>query len=266
MPELAFDGEPFTVHIARFARFCRTALEERYSGPKGSMFLLQARSCDGSVSCPFNHAFFTEFDAALRYLEQLETESPEDYAFEGLSYTITKHVPDGKGELKEYCIWALNNTRELWYFDYADDNYPDDWVRLIDYDGASLTLPVPFQPGDIVLADYLPYASPRRVLILDVEDSRDCCCLSALSLGDYHCLFTSTFQSYEFVLYQEGSLVSGLYRAVKWTGELPAEEEPLAILSPLVRANPELGLEIEEYFWRESVEKPWSEVKVAFGL
>ena len=268
VPELAFDGEPFTVYAARFARSCRTALEERYSGTEGAMFWLQASSYDEDRSCLFDNAFFTEFDAALRYLEQLETESPEDYAFEGLSYTITKHVPDGTGELKKYCTWYLNNARELWYFEYEYNNHPDDWEDLLDYGGAFLNLPVPFQPGDIVLADCLPYASPRRVLILDVGDNRDCCCLSALSINEGGCMFTSAFKHNGFLRHSESSSVSGLYRAIRWTGELTAEEEPFAILSPLVHAKPELGVEIEEYIWRGRGPdgKPWSEVKAAFGL
>lgn len=268
VPELTFDGEPFTVYATRFAQSCRTALEERYSGPEGSMFWLQVASCDGDRSCLFDSAFFTEFDAALRYLEQLETKYPADYAFEGLSYTITKHVPDGKGELKEYCTWYLNNTRELWYFEYKYDNYPDDWEDLLDYGGDSLNLPVPFQPGDIVLADCLPYASPRCVLILDVGDNRDCCCLSALSIGEDGYLLASAFKHNSFLRNPESSRVSGLYRAVRWTGELTAEEKPLAILSPLVHAKPELGVGIEDCIWRGTGGdgKPWPEVKAAFGL
>lgn len=263
-PELAYDGQPFTKRAVQLARSCRTALEERYSGPEGSMFWLQASSCDGDQRCLFDNAFFTEFDAALRYLEQLEMKYPADYAFEGLSYTITKHVPDGKGELKEYCTWYLNNTRELWYFEYEHDNYPDDWEDLLDYGGNFLNLPVPFQPGDIVLADCLPYVSPRCVLILDVGDNRDCCCLSALSIGKDGCLLASAFKHNSFLRNPEISRVSGLYRVARWTGELTAEEEPLAILSPLIRAKPEFGIEIGDYIKTDGT--PWPEVRAAFGL
>lgn len=56
--------------------------------------------------------------------------------------------------------------------------------------------------------------------------------------------------------------------AVRWTGELTAEEKPLAILSPLVHAKPELGVGIEDCIWRGTGGdgKPWPEVKAAFGL
>lgn len=114
------------------------------------------------------------------------------------------------------------------------------------------------------MADCLPYASPRRVLIWDVGDNRDCCCLLALSIGKDGCLLTSAFKHNSFLRYPESSRVSGLYRAARWTGELTAEEEPLAILSPLIRAKPELGIEIDDYIKIDGT--PWPEVRAAFGL
>lgn len=175
--ELAYDGEPLTAHASRFAQSCRAALEERYSNPDGGMFWPRASSYDEDRSCLFDNAFFTKFDAAIHYLEQLTEENPDDCAFEGLSYTITKYVPDGKNGLRVYCTWYLNGNRELWYFDGCEP-------ELLDYIGAGLNLPVPFQPGDIVVADCLPYAVPRRVLILDVGDNCDCCCVLSLSIGE----------------------------------------------------------------------------------
>ncbi|MDE6280822.1 MAG: hypothetical protein K2M15_03370 [Oscillospiraceae bacterium] len=269
-PELAFDGEPFTVCAARFAHSCRTALKERHSGPEGVMFRLLTSSCDEDKSCPFDQAFFTEFDAALRYLEQLETECPEDYTFEGLSYTITKYVPSNKGELKEYCTWYLNNARELWYFEYVYDNYPDDWEDLLDYGGDSLNLPVPFQPGDIIVADCLPYAAPRRILILEVGDNRDCCCLQALSINKDSYLSTGAIKHNSFLSPSENSHISALYRARRWTGELSAEEEPFAVLSPLIHARSEFGSEIWDYFYRLCPDTrdslTWQEMKDGLGL
>lgn len=102
-PLLAYDGKPFTIHASRFVQSCRTALAERYSGPEGTVFWLKASSYDDDGSCVFDNTFFSKFDAAIRYLEQLAEENPDDCAFEGLSYTITKYIPDGKDGLREYC-------------------------------------------------------------------------------------------------------------------------------------------------------------------
>lgn len=270
-PEPAWDGEPFTKYAAAFARACRMALEERYSGPEHAMFWLRGESYDEDMysyildsDISFYTTFFTEFDAAVRYLEKLANEEPDIYGFEGLSYTITKYVPNGGGGLKEYCTWYLNNAREICYFDYEEA--PEGWESLIDYCGSGLNLPVPFQPGDIVTADCLPCAPPCRVLILEVGDNRDCCCLQVLSIGEGGRLFANAFKHNSFLRHPEGSYVSGLYRAVRWTGELNAGEEPFAVLSPLICAKPELGIEIGNYVHNGAKGRDWPEVKEAFGL
>lgn len=264
-PLLAFDGKPFTIYASRFAQSCRTALAERYSGPEGAMFWLKASSYDDDGSCLFDYIFFTKFDATIRYLEQLAEENPDDCAFEGLNYTITKYIPDRKDGLREYCTWYLNGTRELWYFerDYSRSDFQEGWRDLFDYLGDGPNLPVPFQPGDIVVADCLPYAAPCRVLILGIGDNRDCCCISALSIGKGGLLYTGAFKHNHFLSHRgDSSRVSSLYRAARWTGELTGEEEPFAVLSPLIRAKPELGMEICSYVRTEG--SAWSEVKDVF--
>lgn len=271
-PKLNSFGQPSAVDATRFAQSCRTALEERYSGPEGTMFWLQSDCYDKDIlEYVFNGdsslftTFFTEFDAAIRYLEKLAEEEPDNYSFEGLSYTITKYVPNGKGELEKYCTWYLNNAREIWYFEHV--KHQDFWSRVIDYIGALLSLPVPFRAGDIVMADCLPYAPPQRVLILDVGDNLDYCSIQALSIGGNDYLDASAFKHNGFLtISDESSRVSGLYRAARWTGELPAEEEVFAVLSPLIHAKPELGKEIGNYIRRGIDARTWAEVKATFGL
>lgn len=250
-PEAAFDGEPFTAYAARFARSCHLALEERYKDPEGAVFFVESVMYSEDEDINYPRALFTNFDAALRYLEHEMEEWPEQYAAEGLSHTVTKYVPDGSGRLAEYCTWYLNNMRELWYFDYelSSRELPEDWNLPFDYLG-NLNLPVPFQPGDIVVADCMPYAPSRRVLILSVGDNIDCCCLQVLFIRENGCLDTGGFKHNQFLCDGEFSHVSGLYRAVRWTGELPAEEEAFSVLAPLIRARPEFGEEIWDCFFK----------------
>lgn len=111
-----------------------------------------------------------------------------DAAIEGQNYEMTKLVPNNAGHLVEYCVWYLNDTGEiLWYFD--DDSE-------LGFGGAQtpIFLPVPFRPGDIVAADCRPYAALRPVLILDIGDNLDCCCVSCLSIGKDGCLDVSAFK------------------------------------------------------------------------
>lgn len=249
------DGRDFWKNdAARFVQSCRTALEERYSTPAGAMFHLQdyRYSKNGPL---FDHAYFTDFDAALSCPQKQDPEFFEDTSLEGLSYSITKYIPNGQGQLTEHCTWYLNGSLELWYFDYGDD-WPGkyrDREPLFDYLGDSPNLPVPFQPGDIVSVDCLPYAKPRRVLILEVGDNRDCCCLQALSIRKKGRMEMGALKHNDFLRGKEHSHISGLYRARRWNGELPAREYPFAFLSPLIHARPALGQEIWDYMYaRES--------------
>lgn len=268
-PGTAYDGELFTARADRFARACRVALKERDNGPKGAMFRLE---CEGDDEEIYPTAFFTEFDAALRALMQEGEGAAEGGDQEGSGYTITKYVPGGSGQLDEHCTWYLDHKGEIWYFDYAFSRQRElkDWEPLLTYLG-DLNLPVPFQPGDIVMADCRPYAPPRRVLILEVGDNCDCCCLQALSIGKDGRLHTGAFKHNGFLGHREVSHISGLYRAARWTGEI--REAPFALLAPLVRERPAFGTEIWDYFFAQSGKKPqkryaptWRELKKGLGL
>ena len=269
-PKTAYDGEPFTAWAARFVRSCRMALEERCSGPEGAMFRLESEDRDTDM---FRNAFFTDFNAALRYLARKREESLEGYHLEEAGYTITKYAPDGKGQLKEICTWYLNHLGELWYFDYEISlkKLPRDWEPLLTFLG-DLNLPVPFQPGDIVTVDCRPYVSPRRVLILEVGDNCDCCCLQVLFMREDGRLDTGAFKHNHFLCHGEISHISGLYRAARWTGEKAAPEEPFAVLSPRIHARPALGSEIWNYFFARSYKDlqgekytpTWQELKRCF--
>ncbi len=261
---------------ARFADSCRSALAERYCGPDGGLFWLQDFRYHKNGRM-FGHAFFTEFDSALRYLEELTEEYPQESSLEEQNYTITKCLPKGRGRLEEYCTWYLNAEGELWYFDYCyDDSFwrRRDWKPLIDACGCFLNLPVPFQPGEIVEADCLPFAKPRRVLILEVGDNQDCCCLQALFMQKKGRLNAGAFKHNDFLQYPENSPVSGLYRAKRWTGKLSHGEEPLAVLSSLIQERPAFGREIWDclYEWKWGKTGypqdgiTWEELKGELGL
>lgn len=229
---------------------CYKALAERHSAPDGSIFWLRAFTYNKAGNDFFDHAFFQNFDAAIHYLECLQQEHRKEAAVEGQNYEMTKLVPDDDGHLVEYCVWYLNDACEiLWYSD-------DDSELGFGGGRPPIFLPVPFRPGDIVAADCRPYAVSRPVLILDIGDNLDCCCVSCLSIGKDGCLDVSAFKHNGFLNNGEISQVSVLYRAAKWTGGLTAEEKPLAVLSSLIHEKPELGVEIMEYLYdRESSER-----------
>lgn len=248
---------------AKFAKQSRLAFDEQDNNPPGTIFWLKDFYYS-EEGCDF---FFTDFDAAIRFIkEQLaDNEYPDFHEYQ--SYAICKLIPGEKGTMIEYCHWILNFSGEIWYFDYFDGE-PEDWEYLFDWTGASLNLPVPFTPGDVILADCRPFAKERRVLILGIGDNSDCCavqCLYPLPNGK---LDNGAFKHNRFLHRPESSHISGLYRAARWTGELTVQEAPLAIIGKAVKANPALGSDISEYIYENEYDDgvTWEQLQEAFGL
>lgn len=256
-------GEYDFENPAKFAKQSRLAFDEQDNNPPGTIFWLE----DFYYSEESGDFFFTGFDAAIRFIkEQLaDNEDPDIHEYQ--SYSICKLIPGEKGKMIEYCHWILNFSGEIWYFDYLDGE-PEDWEDLFDWIGGSLNLPVPFTPGDVILADCRPFAKERRVLILEIGDNSDCCavqCLYPLPKGK---LNMCAFKHNSFLHHLENSHISGLYRAARWTGELTEQEAPLAIIGKVVKANPALGGDIWEYIWQNKKDDgvTWEQLQTAFGL
>ena len=230
---------------AKLARESRIALDERYNTPPGTMFWLRDWYYHKEGGYLYD-TFFTEFDAAIRYIREQQKESgqPDDQNF--LSYSIDKYIPGENGILEEYCHWILNLSGDIWYFHYSDEFEPNDWEDLYNYIG-ELNLPVPFQPGDIILADCRPFAKERRVLIVDIGDNADCCAVQCLSVTPNGELRQAAFKHSHYLDVKENSHFSGLYRAARWHGEAPEEEYPLAVIGAAIKDNPGLWKEMEMF-------------------
>lgn len=230
---------------AKFAREYRMALEERYNTPPGTMFWLR-RWIYHKENFDGGSAFFATFDAAIRYIKELK-EFPKD--LDGLSYSIEKYIPEKNDVMEEYCTWVLNGSGELWYFDYERKYCPKDWDDIWDYCGDSPNLPVPFQPGDIILADCRPFSKERRVIILEIGDNSDCCCVQCLYFLPNGKVGCGALKHNHFHDFRENSHISGLYRARCWSEELPESEAPFAILSKAIKAKPTLGRKIGNWMY-----------------
>ena len=256
-------GEADFEYLAKFAKQSRMAFDEKDNNQLGTIFWLK----DFYYSEENGDFFFSNFDAAIRFIkEQLaDNEHPDIHEYQ--SYDICKLIPGEKGTMIEYCHWILNFSGEIWYFDYFGRG-PKGWEKL-PWTAGSLNLPVPFTPGDIILADCRPFAKERRVLILEIGDNRDCCAVQCLYPSTNSKLNTGAFKHNRFLhLFYEKTYVSGLYRATRWTGELTEQEAPLAIIGMAVKANPVLGRDIWEYFYqnRDDSGITWEQLQVAFGF
>lgn len=264
---------------AKLAKAARTALAERYDTiPPGTVFLLR----DWHYSEPAHHEYelFTDFDAAARDIAEYEgvlEESPHNDRSMA-SYTIEKYIPGEDGKMAEYCQWILNSSGEIWYFDYEHDFKPEDWKKLYDYIG-DLRLPLPFQPGDIILADCRPFAREKRVLFMGCDgDEDDCCAAQCLFILPNGRISIGAFNHNAFLspLDDENSHVSGHYRAALYDGELSEHEAPLAVIGTALKSNPALFKDIHTYIIKHDIEShksglecrgaEWEQLKNAFGL
>lgn len=274
--QTVYDPEWDYQYPLKLAKSARTALNERYDNPPGTVFWLRDWHYSDE-GCYFGDAFFYDFDAAVRYIgeQQKECGDPDDPNY--LSHSIDKYISGENGIMVEYCQWILNLSGEIWYFDYGNSKFePEDWEELLDYGGNGLYLPVPFKPGDIVMADCRPFAKEKRVVILEIGDD-DCCGLQCLFMRPNGKMSVGAFKHNSFLRgLDENSHISGLYRVALWTLELPEEEAPLAAISAAVKANTALGSDIWGYVVEHKTydkddenDVPgavWAELKESYGL
>ena len=189
-------------------------------------------------------------DAALRYIrgEMREESWNEDTE----CWTkLEKWGPGENGEMEHLYTYYLirdeiilydrvvrdSNEHWLWHTDYCD-------YAASHYD---LNLPIPFQPGDIVEVNCLPFAPVKHVLLLEVGS--DCCGVSALfrredgkwdtgALKHGHC-----WHSYR-------PMLSPLYRIKSHNKEaLFRDESPLWKVQAYIAGDAEKGKSIWEAFY-----------------
>lgn len=248
---------------AKFAKQSRLAFDEQDNNPLGTIFWLKDRYYF-EEGCDF---FFTDFNSAIRFIKEQLAENEQPNIHESQSYAICKLIPGEKGTMIEYCRWILNYLGELWYFHYIEGR-PEDWEDLFDCTGGSLNLPVPFTPGDVILADCRPFAKERRVLILEIGDNSDCCAVQCLYLLPNWRLNMSAFKHNSFLRSPERSYISGLYRAARWIGELTEQEAVFAIIGKAIKENPALGSDIWKYIYENGDVDgvTWEQMQAAFGL
>ena len=117
------------------------------------------------------------------------------------------------------------------------------------FGGNDLILPTPYKPGDILRIDCRPY-TPMPFYCLLIQVRSGCCglwCLfpnlngsigqGALLHGHYYAM------EYQFDFYR---LISPLYRAELFTGELPENCSFMKLLSEKIHADPGYGDKVDE--------------------
>lgn len=159
-------------------------------------------------------------------------------------FYVEKWTPDGNGRLKNtysyeviggkvcYCCCKDLSVHERIILDgYTDPN-----------------LPVPFHAGDIVTVDCRPFAPVRHVVILEIGDNCDCCCLQALYYAGNGTWDTGAVKHGHIIPHYAGKL-SPLYRLASFHGQLPEEERLLEQVSQYVNGEEERGSALWNYIF-----------------
>lgn len=130
-------------------------------------------------------------------------------------------------------------------------------------DSISLHLPVPFKPGDIITLDVRPFAPVNKAVIIEADGNFDCCGTQILypnENGAYNILALKHGHGFGENYYP---ILSPLYRAEIYKGELEEKQKILKDVSEFVKANDENGralknpssLDISEKNLKEYIEK-----------
>lgn len=187
-------------------------------------------------------------EAALRYIRDDMDEERED---DTECWTILeKWCPGENDEMEhQYTYYLIGDEITFFEKKKRDPNYHWIW-RTEHYDGASGSrnpnLPIPYQPGDIVTVNCLPFAPIKHVLLLEVGS--DCCGVSALLLREDGKWDTGALKhGHCWGTYRP--MLSPLYR-IRSSNMLSREELALLGVHTYIAEDAEKGRNLWDAFYR----------------
>ena len=187
-------------------------------------------------------------DAALRYIRDEMKE--EEWNDETECWTkLEKWVPGENGEMEHLYTYYLIRD-EIVFFEKMKLIPDEHWFwcaqeRKYSSGNRDLNIPIPYQPGDIVKANCLPFAPVKHVLLLEVGN--DCCGVSALYRRKDGKWETGALKHGHF-MESYVPMISPLYRISSYEGCLPPEEQILQKISEHINGDPEKGRQLWESF------------------
>jgi hypothetical protein len=81
----------------------------------------------------------------------------------------------------------------------------------------NLNLPVPFAVGDIIKVDCTPFAPVQNILITEIGDNKDCCCVQGTSIDTNGNLVSGALKHGTCLYDGSHNIISPLYHAEKAT-------------------------------------------------
>lgn len=203
---------------------------------------------------------FLSFESVISYVQRATAEQCKIYGeslvqcMERIWYEVEKFIPDGTGELVHKITWTLNAKGEILFFELPVESScqkDDDWKAWFDWEGSGNWSypPVPFDFGDVITIDMRPFYEAFHGVIVRIEDNRGCCAVGCISCDADGYLYCSALKHGMDKLLTK---ISPLYRAQKFMGELPENEQVLKIISEAIKKVPSVRMNRDgESVWRQ---------------
>ncbi len=158
-------------------------------------------------------------------------------------YDIIKWIKNDEGKYVDVCSYIFIKD-EISFVDI--DNYPakdDDFsdIRSAPWNNSGLNLPVPFKPGDVLQINGFPFGPKVNIVILEVGDNMDCCCLQALSKGDDGLWYTGSVKHNSIGYRGVFPCISPLYTATTLLRPVDENDQMLFKVQEFIGDDPRKG-------------------------
>lgn len=123
------------------------------------------------------------------------------------------------------------------------------------YDCTDINLPVPYKAGDVLEIDRFPFGPKIKILIIQVGDNLDCCCLQALSKTEEG-LWHLGAVKHGMIGYHIFPQLSPLYFAKKWEGDLQDSDGKIILeVQKYLNGDDEKGEKLLEKFMHDMTDE-----------
>lgn len=235
-----FDDESYSNHMKALKR--ALAAVRIHDPSEGLLLLLGYKRINGTAYCKECVPFYS-YAKLKHYLNDSMKYSDFDW------YEIEKYMINDKKELEEEYVYILVNGEMFYFQDYRTNAGVECCAD------SNLNLPVPFKRGDIITVQMKPFHEEKKLLIVDIGDNNDCCCVQALfknSKDKFDC--AALKHGSHIFKYPTNGSVSPLYSAEIYEGELHESEQELDSLRHVLKD--------QERYIKQSLYEHWHAIDV----
>ena len=156
---------------------------------------------------------------------------------------LEKWIPNSKGELMNIMDYYIFN-RDIVGCRYHGRGEFEGYFEM----NSNLNLPVPFKCGDIIEIDSRPIHKKKRAIVVGTGDNHDCCAVQVLFINEAGKLKCGALKHTDIYNPLENDwwyLLSPLYSAKTYDGELEGAEAVFTKIQKFIQENSELWNDVE---------------------